>query len=280
MYLLRAWHREPLLPFLILGTLAFGIDVLLAAPEPKTLAEAQGQIKLKPSVRARVQAEFKQKRGRLPSAQEEREGLQAWLDEEMLYRHALKLGLDRDDIIVRRRLVQKMRFLIEDLEAPAPPSNQQLKSWMEADPERYQRPLKLSFEQVFLSRSKHKERLEKKGSTLLKRLQQGEAPEALGDPFFNGRRFQEKSEQEISAIFGRGLARALVASETLGRWLDPFKSSFGLHLIRIEARQPPRLAKLSELRKRVSRDYKKHQRRQANEKALEALRREYRVEGL
>src|SRR6185295_2323909 len=98
---------------------------------------------------------FRAERGRDPDAAELQTRLDRWIDEQVLYREALALGLDRKDVIVRRQLTQKMRFLIEDATMPAEPSTAELQAWLEQHAERYGQPSTVSFQQVFLSRGRH-----------------------------------------------------------------------------------------------------------------------------
>ena len=66
-----------------------------------------------------------------------------FIREEVLYREGVALGLERDDVIVRRRIGQKMGFLIGDLAVPSEPDNETLAKYLEANRDKYREPPRL-----------------------------------------------------------------------------------------------------------------------------------------
>ena len=97
---LPAWLREPLLHFAVLGALLFGVDHLVAGRD-----EDPRVIVIDPEVDAASIQVFKDARGRDPNEEELFALRRVWLDNEVLYREGLALGLDRGDKSIRERVI-------------------------------------------------------------------------------------------------------------------------------------------------------------------------------
>jgi peptidyl-prolyl cis-trans isomerase C len=272
----RRWLREPLLRFLLLGLVILGMDRLLTVndgsdPDAMRIVVSTGR-------QAALAQAFKAEHGRAPQPQELQALLDRWIDEQVLYREALALGLDRRDVIVQRQLTQKMRFLIEDDGLLPEPDAGELQAWLEQHPERYGRAPTVSFEQVFLSRGRHGERLAQEAERIAGQLQQ--APQAfvgLGDPFLVGQVVSQADAARLRRDFGPGFAEAL-ARQPAGQWSPPVPSAFGLHLVRVTAREAFRPALLAEVAAQVERDWRLAQRELHNRAVLAELRARYRIE--
>jgi peptidyl-prolyl cis-trans isomerase C len=272
----RHWLREPLLRFLLLGLVILGVDRLLAADDAAD-HDASRIVVSAGRQAARAQA-FQAEHGRAPQPEELQALLDRWIDEQVLYREALVLGLDRRDLIVQRQLTQKMRFLIEDDSLLPEPDEAALQAWLDRHPERYGRAPTVSFEQVFLSRGRHGERLVEEAERLAGQLQrEPSAFVGLGDPFLVGQLVTQADAVRLRRDFGVDFAEAL-APLPLGEWSRPLPSAFGLHLVRITAREPFRPATLAEVAEQVRRDWRLAQREARNRAVLAELRARYRIE--
>lgn len=155
--------------------------------------------------------------------------------EEVAYREALELGLDTDDTIVRRRMVQKMELLAQDLALMADPTEDELRQFLAERPEEYRLPDRISFTQVYFSVDRRGSAAEQDASALLSRLQSGEADAVeiaeLGDPLMVPAEFYRASPAEIERVFGARFAEAVF---DLGEgWHEPVPSPFGLHLLHV-----------------------------------------------
>ncbi|HXG28993.1 MAG TPA: peptidylprolyl isomerase [Nevskiales bacterium] len=272
----RRGLREPLLRFLLLGLVILGVDRLLTdgdASEHDTL-----RIVVSAGRQAALAQAFRAEQGRAPQPEELQALLDRWIDEQVLYREALALGLDRRDVIVQRQLTQKMRFLIEDDSLLPEPDEAALQAWLDRYPERYGRAPTVSFEQVFLSRGRHGERLAQEAERLAAQLRREPATfVGLGDPFLVGQVVTQADSARLRRDFGAGFAEAL-AQLSAGEWSPPLPSAFGLHLVRITAREPFRPAALAEVAEQVRRDWRLAQREARNRAVLAELRARYRIE--
>jgi hypothetical protein len=264
------WQREPLVHFIALGAALFAVHHWVAPAPPQ-------RIVLSDAVINGLRQDHVRRTGTPPTTEEEAALIQRYVDDEVLYREALALGLDRGDIIVRRRLVQKMEFLNEDLEPIPEPSAAELQAYAEAHPERYAAPARVALTHVFLSTDRRGQDAERGAAALRAQLLAGADPAGLGDPFLRGREFPLRTERELAAIFGAPFA-ARVISEPVGTWSEPLRSSYGVHLVRVTGRQaahPPDLADIGEAARR---DWREERRARANRAALARLRERYEIQ--
>ena len=197
---------------------------------------------------------------------------QQWLEDEVLYREAIARGLDDGDLIIRRRLVQKMRLLLEASVDVAEPGEQELRDWIAQHPARYGGLARISLDQVFLSRARRDSRLAADAEVLGARLRGGIADSelrALSDPHPAGTRLDGADPRLLEREFGHALAQQL-AELPAGEWQGPLASSLGLHFIRVRSRDA-RVPELDSVRERAQRDWLLEQRRAQSRVALERL---------
>ncbi len=240
-------------------------------------APSRTRIVIDDDLRAGLRADHVRRTGRAPSAVEEQALVDAWIDDEVLYREARALGLDRGDVVIRRRLVQSMGFLLEGESALAEPSDDELRAHLAANAERFAVPPRLSFVHVYVPRAasgaaEDTARLE----DLRARLVAGADPARLGAPFPRGARFVRVAPREIDAVFGPGFA-ARLATLPAGTWSAAVPSSFGAHLVRVEERLPAALPALVDVRAEVAGSWREERRRDAERAARARLRARYEI---
>ena len=170
-------------------------------------------------------------------------------DEQADYEEALALGLDRSDLVVRRRLVQRLELRALAWARATEPSDAELAGLLVREPERFALPARVRLSHVFLSRDRHGAALEAADRALARRLVSlpPERVSGLGDPFLLGSHLPPSSQAELAASFGEGFARA-VAVLPSGRWSGPIASSYGLHRVFVQERTPGRAPRLEEVR--------------------------------
>ena len=272
---LRRWMKEPLLHFLLVGVVAFALDRYLAGPEDP--APQTDVIEVGAAVRAGLRDEWRRQMGRAPGQEEEDSLVDDWIDREVLYRRGLALGLDRADPILRKRLVDQMRLIIEGEVAPGPLSEEDLAACLQETPEQYRRPATVSFEHVFLSTALRGAGVYSDVEDVLAKLGSGAAAKpVLGDPFVRGSRFRDHDRTALTRTFGPVFAAAVLEAP-LGEWVGPIQSVHGVHLVRIDAREDERAAGIEEVRRRLEKDCANRRQAAAMRKALDALREEYTI---
>src|SRR6476659_3404233 len=155
--------REPLLHFLLLGATIFGAYRLLSdarATRPGSIVVTEGRIEA-------LVAAFTRTWQRPPTASE-REGLiREYIREEVYVREAITLGLDQDDVVIRRRLRQKLEFVSEDLSSQADPTDGQLRAYLNAHQDAFRVEPHFTFRQVFLDPQRRGDKLSRDAARLL-----------------------------------------------------------------------------------------------------------------
>jgi len=193
--------KEPLLHFLVLGIALFvthGFVSKRNTAEPGQIVVTQGTIENLAITFSRA--------WKRPPTDEDLAGLvQDYVREEVYYREALAMGLDRDDTIIRRRLRQKLEFVTDDITALAEPTDAELADYLKSHLENFRVEQRFTFSQVYLSPDKHGDRLDQDTAQLLMRLrQEGRDTDVskLGDSFLLERRFEDTPGSEIGKQFG------------------------------------------------------------------------------
>lgn len=263
----RRWWQEPLLWFALAGLLLFWVNAQFNADE------TNNRIEVGPLVEQRISDQWQVQMGRLPSAEELQGLVDQWVKEEVYYREALRLGLDANDTIVRRRLVQKLTFLTEDIATAEEPNEAELIQHYEQNAQQYQQPARYSFRHRYFSADRRAE-AETEAKAALEKLAnapaQGEATRNLGDPFMLQLAFAERSQRQIADLFGREFGEALPDLSS-GQWVGPVQSAYGWHLVYITAVLPERQQPLAEVRDRVAADLTLSKRQSANVRYYENL---------
>jgi hypothetical protein len=269
------WFREPLLHFLVLGAVLFWLAGALGDP-------AQGRrdrIVLSAGDVEQIAAGFERTWQRPPTQAELAGLLEDRVREEIFYREALALGLDRDDTIVRRRMRQKMEFLSEDL-AALEPGDADLEAWLAANPDAFRQEPRVAFRQIYLSRDRRGASVQGDAERLVAELRAQDGTVDLatrGDPLPLPAESDGLSASEASRLFGAAFAARLLELEP-GRWEGPVESAYGLHAVFVRERVPGRDPALAEVRDAVAREWQAERRRQAREDSYRALRSRYEVE--
>jgi hydrogenase/urease accessory protein HupE len=251
--------REPLAHFLALGA---GIFLLWHFVSDRLTTQPE-RILITPGQVERLAQAWTKTHLRPPSADELAGLVEQEIDEEILYREAVALGLDRDDLVIRRRLAVKMDFLTDDLAAAANPTEEQLKAFLRQHPEKFNVEPLTTFAQVFINRSQRGEKATAEATRLLTLLNdKADSPwQSLGDSLPLPNQLEAASAADIARHFGREFPHKLAALP-VGRWSGPVESKYGLHLIRIQERTAGRTPPLHEVREAVLNAWRAEQRQE------------------
>jgi hypothetical protein len=266
--------REPLFQFLVLGAALFGLFHLVGnrkADAPERIVVSSARIDNLADGFART--------WRRPPGKEELQGLvDDYIRDEVFYREGRAAGLDRDDVIIRRRVRQKMEFFAEDASVPEP-SEAQLAAYLQANPERFRTEERLTFHQVFLSATRRGTAIDRDGQQVSNALALADKTvdtTAIGDPFLLGEEFQAVSLTELAGIFGDAFAKRMSVLE-LSRWQGPIPSSFGQHFVYISERIQGGAPPLDAIRDAVRREWSNARRLEAEQKLYGSLRERYEI---
>ncbi|WP_198264826.1 peptidyl-prolyl cis-trans isomerase [sulfur-oxidizing endosymbiont of Gigantopelta aegis] len=264
--------HEPLLHFLVIGAGLFVLFYQISDQQDTT----EKVIIIHQADLDQLANTWIRNRGRPASAEEREHQLSQLIREKILYREAMALGLDKDDVIVRRRLARKMEYLFNDLSFIPEPTEVELNTYLTAHKDNYILPASISFEQIFLTPSKNNTQ---RATTILQQLRTDkEIVDSinLGDRSLLPYEFQDERKVEISRLFGDEFSLALFKLD-LQQWQGPISSEYGEHLVFVHKRVSPRLPALVEIRDKLQRDWKDYQQAKANKLFYKNLSQRYEI---
>jgi hypothetical protein len=267
--------RDPLLHFVLLGAVIFAIYGLVSrhsTAKPGEIVVTQGKVENLVTGFTRT--------WQRPPTQEELLGLiRDYVREEVAYREALAMGLDRDDTIIRRRLRQKWEFLNDNLATQAEPTDADLQAFLQAHSDKFKTETTFTFRHVYLNPQSHGASLARDAARLLAQLSSADKTadlNALGDPFILEHQFEKIPVSEIRTMFGEQFASVLATVKT-GQWQGPVQSGYGSHLVFVSEHTEGHLPALAEIRSEVQREWANGKRFESQEKLYNALLKHYTV---
>lgn len=268
---------EPLLHFLLAGAGLFATYTWLNTSETMQSANPQYEIRIgEGEVRWAAETWARQWQ-RDPSPEELRALVLDLVKEEMLEREARELGLDQDDTVVRRRLAQKMTFLIEDTSRPAEPTAEDLQRFYNAHLREFRREARVTFTQVFFNRDRATAEADAREALLeLASASDAKLVADKGDQLLIPPEVTNADETSVSAQFGPKFARAVFALVPNG-WQGPIESAYGLHLVRVSDVRPAEPLPFAEVRDKVLEGWREEQQREAGKRYFAGLFKKYRI---
>lgn len=264
--------REPLVHFVLLGIALFAGHSLYQ----NAVQKADYTLVVEPEELERQALIFAGENRRRPTDDDLRALLFSYVEEEVLVREAIRRGLDADDTIIRRRLAQKMRFLIEDVDPPAIPDDATLRAWFETRKDQFNTPETRTFNHIYLSPETHGEDIEAE-ATRLRDLAESRDWKTLGDPFMMKRTYRNMPRQEVTRLFGTRFATDIF-NLNHGAWSAGVPSAFGLHVVNIETVTPEIPATFEDVKLDVITTWQEETRRTGNETRLKNLIKKYKID--
>ena len=225
--------REPLVHFLLIGAGIYGLyGILGSSPErddERTIIVSSGEIKARSDQWTKLWAR--------PPTEEELAGLiRDYVRTQVLYREAMAMGLENGDVVIERRLAQRMQLLAENLIKPEEPSEDELRAWFEANAKEFKQPDLYSLVQVYFSPDKRGSATRDDAQTALAMLESLEdIPEnyaSYGDRLLLQNYYTDETEAGLSRVFGERFVEEVTKLEA-GAWRGPVMSGYGIHLVYI-----------------------------------------------
>jgi hypothetical protein len=247
---LRRWLREPLVQFLAIGILL----CLIYAWRGE--GPGSNQIFVTPGRIDSLAAGFASVWNRQPTQPELKGLIDDFVREEIATREAARMGLDRNDVVIRRRLRQKVEFLAEDTFDVSPPTNAELQAWLDQHPDRFRIEPQVAFRQVFLNPALRHDAIRSNAKMLLTKLSSTGSTgdiEGVGDSLMLPNEMSLTGSSEIARLFGSSFADVVMKLQ-LGQWVGPVESAYGLHLVFVQERVEGRLPSLDQIRSQVERE--------------------------
>jgi len=271
--------RSPLLHFLLIGAALFLLYAIVAPPRPSAPGS---RIELTQDDLRQIDIAWTAKWLRPPTVAEWNDLVDSKVREEVLYREALKMGLDQDDVIIKRRLGQKLEFLIEDASAIRDPSPGELESWYKRNGAQFSIPGRATFCHIYFSPDTRGDRARADAALTLAALKttatcNSPAAANLGDRFPEQSFYADRSQDDVANSFGTAFSQSLFRLKP-GTWLGPVESGYGWHLVKIDTLTAPRIPAFAEVdRSRVQTAWLDAQREQSKREAFAAIRKKYEV---
>ena len=205
-----------------------------------------------------------------PPTEREMQGLiDSHIRNEVYYREALAMGMDRNDQVIQNRLRQKLELLMDDLASVTVPSEQMLRQYLRENEADFRTDYTVSFIQVYINPENHADP-ETEARRVLGKLKEGAPPEELGDRTFAGYVFQESRQSDVARQFGAELVRELTGLP-MEEWTGPVFSGMGIHLIWISELKEGALPDLSEIRVIVEREWMAGRKKELKDAAYKKL---------
>lgn len=238
----KSFLRQPLLHFAVLGSLIFIWD----AVRRPSLSSDNFNIVVTQTEIDRMSRLWTKTWGRNPTEKELQDLVQEHIKDEIYYREALKLGLDQNDVVIRRRLRQKMDFFSTD--SPEP-NESDLRKYYENNLENYRQKPTYTIEQIYYKSGKE-DRLNQD----LAALNSGATTEGMGDQISLPKFLTETDQNQISKTYGLSFYNQ-VKDLPWNKWSGPISSGFGIHIVRIDKSAEERTMAFEEVSEKVQFDF-------------------------
>jgi hypothetical protein len=276
--LLKRWLREPLLHVLLIGATLFVVYYALN-PGAGQLQDSN-RIAITADDLAQIRLAWMAQWQRPPTPEEMRNLLDGKIREEVLSREAVALGLDKEDTIIKRRLAQKMEFVMEDVSALRRPADDELKHWFAQNAQRFATPSLVTFRHLYFSpdlrgvhaRDDAREALRK----LAGKTEEASELQKLSDSFMFQDFYAERSPDQVAGIFGTAFAQALLRLEQR-KWQGPVESGLGWHLVWVESTMPGRVPRFEEAEAGVKSEWSDEQRADSKRKLFDHMKARYQI---
>ncbi len=254
-------YKIPL--FFVIGLILYLVDVIFNSGNEKEIFISDQEI-------ISLVSAWKSQVGRNPNDDEIARIINNLVEEEILYREALKLGLDKEDRIIKRRLAQKISFLKQESN-PNSPSNDELIKFFNDNREKYFISATYTFTHYFFSSEKNSE---ERSLAAYKDINNNQNIKA--DPFFLGKNFVDVNLRKIQSEFGDEFSSYFNNIE-LNKWIGPIQSPFGHHIIYVNNYKNAYLPDINNVLKQVEIDLLQDKRDKGLKEYLNNIKSEYTI---
>lgn len=265
--------RDPLLHFCVLGLLLFVVYDQLNPGNDEAVIEVS------PARIVQIKRLWQLQWQRQPTDKEIDQQIESYIREQVLSREAIAMGLDKNDLVIRRRLMQKVDFLLDDVEAVEAVDEAEVRAFYQDNLLQFRSEAMFSFHHVYINPEKHANPVAEL-SVLLKQFRKQPVDlnklAEYGDNFSSGSVFSRQSRSQVNRIFGSGFAES-VSELALQKWVGPITSGYGQHLLLLTDYQPPAQPHFEQVSEQVEESYRWQRRQDLKQQAYQKLRQRYRV---
>jgi peptidyl-prolyl cis-trans isomerase C len=277
--ILNQWAKQPVVKFMGIGLLMFLINTyLLQADSSKSENEynvslTAGEVK--------SMEEVWLSKWKRPATKVEMEGMiNQRVEEAILFREAIKIGLDKNDDIIRQRMAQKLEFLSNDLVKPDSANAEEVKLYFDENIANYTTPENITIIQLFVNPKTHGDLLDKEVNARLAKLKSMDASSSeiskYADQFSLQTYYPEKPNQELAKLYGSEFATKVFELET-NKWFGPINSQYGVHLIYVMHKNPAVVPEFENVKEFVTEDLQREKQEELNGLYIEGILSRYNV---
>jgi hypothetical protein len=271
---MRRFLKEPLFHFLLFGALIFAvygwINRDVRAPDEIFISKGQQE---------HLVNMFSRTWQRPPTPEEYQGLLRDFIREEIAYRESVAMGLDEGDVIIRRRMRQKLELLTDEIVSFAEPQENELQSFLVENPDRFRSEAVMDLRQVYISVDKHGDNAINEATSVLNRLLADPEVDWMsqGDVVQLPALLKDIRTGELGRLFGKQFTDGLAGLD-VGVWSGPIRSGYGLHLVAIDRLEAARDPSLVEVRDEVKTEWLEQRRRQATDELYDRMAQKYLIE--
>lgn len=265
---LKILVREPVILFFLLGTFLYiSYNQLTTYFDSKSreIIVDQNEILL-------LEESFRKTWNREPTQSEIDNLIGNRVMDEIFFKEAVAMGLDKTDPAVKRRLRQIMELMLDDF-STIYPTESQLQEYLSENPEKFQKAPRLSFRHLYFPLEDKQIALE-----FLSGLQKGitKPEDHPGGLYLIPSSFEDESQNEIERLFGEKFSQEILAIE-VGSWKGPVESAYGWHLLKVSDFVDSELPPLDKIWDAVEREWSVERKKEIKEEQYKVLRDHYDV---
>ena len=264
--------KDPFSHFIIIGILLF-VSYQIITPDEQQL---DNQITISEKEVGNIIVNWKKRWNSAPTTAQLTNLIEQQIREEILYREALMLNLQQGDTVIRRRLADKMAFIVNDIVVPTQATDKQLQDFMKKFPDKFLIAERISFKHYYFNPDLYSDK-EMQVALLIAKQQLIKGLPVASDDFAGKSEFNLLPEHQIARLFGREFPQKLT-SLSVDEWSEPIQSGYGKHLVKISQRSEGALAQLDDIRDYVLQEWRAQQQITANIEVYQSLRSNYEID--
>lgn len=273
------WAKQPVIQFMIIGVVMFLVQTYIINADTDT-TEDDYKIYLTAGEVKSMEEVWTSKWQRPPTEIEMKGMVNQRVEEAILFREAKKIGLDKNDNIIRQRMAQKLEFLTNDLVKPDSVSIEEVKLYFTENTNQYTTPANITMIQLFVNPKNYGDSLDKEIATRLAKLNRMDpaSPKIaeLGDQFSLQTYYPDKPHLEFAKLYGSDFATRIFELET-EKWVGPVNSQYGAHLVYIMNKNPALITEFNTIKELVTEDLQREKQIELNNKYINGILSRYEV---
>lgn len=228
-------YQEPLLHFLILGILLFYISSYGMKP----INSDNKTIIIDKAIHSELVNSFERQHHKKPNKKELNNILENYIENEILYREALFIDLDKDEPLIKEILIDKFKYISNDSINMENLSSEVLHKYYIKNLKEFKNDFykKISFKHVYFNPKYHKNTLSQAKLFLesIRNNKDTKDSNIESDIFYAGSQFENYSENKLNTVFSHSFIKQLW-DIPLHKWSEPIKSGFGTHIVFVKER--------------------------------------------